>query len=288
VSGDVLDLVSWTLFGKPTKGLDREGWNRIREWFGSETEIVHDTPFPEPPPNYPPVEKVQELWNQFDYLSQERPEFVVYRWLKERGLDPELVALLDIVRVAPTRPISVLATDPPIRAPRWPGCAALPQVDATGLLRSLLFRAVVPPETGPKSYALAGYERRGLVLADPVGQALLARSGSEVGDVHLPEGGDPIRWNGFVILTEGEPDFLTIAAHPKRVRSNQTYAVLGWLGSGGLPKEIGARIPSSSHVRVCPHADKAGEKAGERTMDVLGHVENVRVVKIGTMMGTSV
>jgi hypothetical protein len=155
-------------------------------------------------------------------------------------------------------------------------------VDATGLVRSLVFRAVDGTHH-PKSYGLAGYERRGLVLADPVARRVLGRQGDAVQVVEFGEGGPVAAWDGRVLLVEGEPDFLTLASYPGRLDASlKTPAVMGWLGSGGLPESVARRIPASARVIVYPHADAsgAGEKAALRTREHLVHVADLRRGKV--------
>jgi hypothetical protein len=306
-AGDGPDLVAWKLTGGPSSGLDRDGWRAVREWFGGgpgrpvEPSIGRALP----PPDYPPVGPLAGFWcglvrfgavtgavhppvappevDLVDFwhrwAEEGRPPFwesaetgraAVASWLVSRGILPDMVALLDLVRVAP-RTSAPLWKGGPL-APGWPWCAVLPLVDATGLVRSVLFRAVAdpPPDLPAKSRALAGYARVGLVLADPMALALLSRQPGR--DVST----DGVPWSGLVHVCEGEPDYLTLAAHPSRVTDGASYAVLGWLGSGGLPEEVAARIPTSTEVHVWPHRDEAGEGAALRTVDRLAHVTTIK------------
>lgn len=289
LSGDVLDLVSWKILGKPCKNLDSEGWQTLRGWFGGVVATLPRLPQgPAPEPDYPPHSAIQHIWDQFLQLPPdgraEGESAPVVQWLRKRGLDPELVAALDLIRVAPAQ----RSQRPPEGAPRqilmpgYPWVAALPLVDATGLLRSLVFRAV-DGNQHPKSYGLVGYERRGLVLADPVAQALLARQEETVRPISLGEGGPAATWDGRVLLVEGEPDFLTVASYPQRIGASlKTPAIVGWLGSTGLPEEVARRIPASARVIVYPHVDPngAGEKAALRTRERLSHVADIRKGKV--------
>ena len=289
VSGDVLDLVSWKVLNKPCKNLDAEGWQTVRGWFGGvAATLPRRHPGPPPEPDYPPPTEIRTIWDRFLRLPAdgrgEGESLPVVQWLQQRGLDPELVAALDLIRVAPAnRPVW-----PPEDAPRqiltpgYPWVAALPLMDATGLVRSLVFRAVDGSQH-PKSYGLAGYERRGLVLADPVAQALLGRNAETVRSVAFGEGGPVATWDGRVLLVEGEPDFLTVASYPQRIGpSLKTPAILGGLGSTGLPEEVARRIPATARVIVYPHADPngAGEKAAQRTRERVSHVADLRKGKV--------
>jgi len=261
--GDVVDLVSFLVLGKPSSEADREGWRALKTWFAGEGGRMVASPAGPPPPNYPPVSEVAALWESC--LRLDGPGGVrrwpALHWIDRRALDDRLVAALDLARVAEED------TDGgALRLPGWPWCLLLPLVDSTGLLRSVCCRAVVdpPPDMPVKSRALAGYQTGGLVLADPMAMALLSRRPG----VAVSTGG--VSWSGVVHIVEGEPDYLTLASHQKRVSDGlTTYAVLGWRGSNGLPEDVAARIPESAEVHIWPHQDKNG--AGERAADLTIH-----------------
>lgn len=279
VGGDVVDLVAYAVLGKLPPKADQEGWRTLREWFGGEGgRVVAVSPAgPPPPPNYPPVEKVAALWEAC--LPLDSPggvrKWAALGWTDRRALDWRLVAALDLARVAEEE------TDGgPLRLPGFPWCLLFPLVDSIGLLRSVCCRAVVdpPPDMPVKSRALPIYQTGGLVLADPMGRALLS----------LVPGGDVshrgVSWSGLVHIVEGEPDYLTLASHPKRVTDGaagpSSYAVLGWRGSDGLPEEVAARIPDGAEVWIWPDHDNAGERAGAKTRGRLSR--NVTVKKGGS------
>ena len=147
----------------------------------------------------------------------------------------------------------------------------MPLFDATGARRSLLFRAVVkpPPFMPGKSLALRGYARAGLVLADPMGVALLGGR-TICGDTP---------WDGQVLICEGETDLLTLAAHPDRIQDGRTWAVIATVGAVTLPLAVGQRIPEEARVLLCPDMDADGK--GERIMMQsralsLAHIRDVR------------
>ena len=115
--------------------------------------------------------------------------------------------------------------------------------------------------------ALKGWHRAGLVMADPMGRALLAATGEpEPVDMRA---GALVEWNGAVVICEGEMDFLTMATANRISEDHQTYAVLAIPGSDGLPPAIAARIPEWARVLVYPHRDSAGAMAAARTLKVL-------------------
>ena len=94
----------------------------------------------------------------------------------------------------------------------------------------------------------SGHTAKGLFLADSFG-LLLIRSGV------------PKWWRQSeppsVIITEGAPDFLTVATHYGC--TEYAPAVLGIL-SGSWSDELAARIPTECRVVVRVHRDEAGEK----------------------------
>lgn len=274
ISGDGVDLVAWKLLGKPARSLEAQQWNVVRTWFGG-SGIPEKIRQPmELPPDYPPQADVLALWNQFAPLSGTEGD--VEKWLRSRGLQAPLVGDLDLVRVAPsTRPERLSAGLRRVQHWGWPWVAALPLYDATGAQRSILFRAVAPPPDWlpRKSLALRDYARVGLVLADPLGVALLAGRREHLG----------IGWDGRVLVCEGEPDLLTLAAHPDRVRNQKSFAVIGTVGAVALSKAVGRRIPAEATVLLCPDVDADGK--GEKTMaqsrsDALSHVANVQKLNL--------
>lgn len=273
VSGDVIDLVAWKLTGRPCGELDQDGWSALREWFGVSPVRPPQRIENEPPPDYPPQQAVLALWSRCGSLLG--PEGGVSRWLRSRGLNGDLVAALDLVRVAPSDKPERIHGSREVQHWGWPWIAALPLFDATGAHRSLLFRAVAaPPDWLPrKSLALRDYARAGLVLADPLGVALLSGRQEHQG----------IAWDGRILVCEGEPDMLTLAAHPDRVRQGCSFAVIGTAGAVPLSKEVGKRFPAEASVLLCPDLDADGK--GEQTMmrsrmEALAHVKNVQKINL--------
>lgn len=300
--GDSVDLVSWVLLSRDTKGLPPGEWLKLREWFGVSTTPTtrHTAPTTPPAPDYPPQPQVQTFWFGLPPLPDHAtfplhrpttppdPEVVdrlagvsrpwwydaetsipaLWCWLRSRGIPPEVVSWLDLIRPAPqTPPAPSQDNERRVAGYGWPYCAVVPLFDATGLIRSVLFRAVAA-YPGPKSMALRGWDRAGLVMADPMGRALLAATGEpEPVDMRA---GALVEWNGAVVICEGEVDFLTAATGDRINEDHQTYAVLAIPGaSGGLPPAIAARIPKDARVLVYPHRDSAGAGATARTVKVL-------------------
>ena len=94
----------------------------------------------------------------------------------------------------------------------------------------------------------SGHSAKGQFLADSFARFLITK-------------GVPPWWRRSeppsVIITEGAPDFLTVAAHYGC--SEYAPAVLGVL-SGSWSDELAARIPTECRVIVKVHRDEAGQK----------------------------
>ena len=272
-----------------------------------------------PPPDYPPLERVRAYWSALPALPKSgvvtgairtpetapEPDMAAFwsewkatgraafwspaedgtaalvAWMRGRAIDPQRAALLDLVRPAPqTIPPRLAEGERAVRGYGWPYGAVVPLVDATGLLRSFLFRAVADPgkdwegNTRKKSMGMRGYSRVGLVMADPMARAILSRTGDDPAPVDM---GDGIlaSWNGDILICEGEPDYLTAAVHGGRVNLEdptdpQTYAVIGTAGtSGGLPAEVAARLPKDARVLVYQHSDEAGRTYAAKVAESL-------------------
>lgn len=310
-TGDSVDLVSWVLLGKQAKGLAPAEWLKLREWFG--VSVTPTTRHTAPSaPDYPPQPEIAAYWAGLCPLPDHAtfslhrpttppdPEVVdrlagvsrpwwydaetsipaLWCWLRSRGIPPEVVSWLDLIRIAPSEaPVPLQANERRVAGYGWPYLAVAPLFDATGLIRSVLFRAVAA-YPGPKSMALRGWDRAGLVMADPMGRALLSATG-EPDPVDM-RAGALVEWNGAVVVCEGEVDFLTAATGDRINEDHQTYAVLAIPGaSGGLPPAIAARIPQWARVLVLPHRDSAGEQATARTVKVLRQAGvEVKVIEI--------
>jgi hypothetical protein len=167
----------------------------------------------------------------------------VTTWLRSRRLDAGDVELGDLARALPVD----------FEVPHWArfrgqpwgalgNRAILPTYGAEGRLASLRARAV-RPVTGPKAIAPAGFEVRGLVLADGLGRQVLA---GEARDVHR------------VVIAEGEPDFLTWATC-RSDADEDAPAVLG-IVAGSWAAELAARIVDGAEVTIATHHDRAGDK----------------------------
>ena len=110
-----------------------------------------------------------------------------------------------------------------------------------------------------KAGAAAGFELRGLVLADALGRQLLE------GDTKAAE---LVKAAGLVV-TEGEPDFLTWATRQGDA-AELVPAVLG-LVAGSWTPEHAARIPAGTRIAMKTHADKAGEGYAATVLATVPH-----------------
>ena len=217
--------------------------------------------------------EARELWAACRPVNGPGCAAVAGDWLREvRGLDPDAVALLDLVRVLPDvypwpRWLPLLGMD----RGAWLALyrLAAPMYDAAGELRALRFRAVdrvreLDPDADPprlrwrvlpvkkKALAPIGARLAGLVLADPWGLALL-RGAREL---------DGVRWDGAVLVAEGEIDLCAATSSAGRFRAGATFAAFA-VAAGSWTPELAARIPDGARVTVATDADPAGDKYAE-------------------------
>lgn len=211
-------------------------------------------PTPLPAPTYPPVGEVSTLWDAC--LPIGSSVATVDRYLHTRGVDTRRLAMLDLSRalfedaVFP-RWVPTGGVDTRV----WTGVYGLvtPMFDPLGRMRSLRFRAIEPTPDGKKTLNPRGHTYAGLVMADPMGQALLRGRRED----------DGIAWDGRVVVVEGEPDFWTWSCHPQRLATDRTWAVLGVV-SGSWTDAIARRIPDGARVILRTHHDKPGDAYAER------------------------
>lgn len=244
--GDSIDLVSYAL---TQRRLDKLGGsNVVREWFASRgwcdpargerptVPRVQPKPPPKaPPPKHPaPRAEVEDLWSRCLPVTEAS---AVADWLRSRAIDPVLVEDRVLARALPSHGAL------PIWARHWrsvPCPVLVPLYDADGLV-GLQGRRV--DGGSPKSVAAKGIARRG-IYACGWGRQLLSGEASWAGRV--------------VIVTEGEPDWLTWAT---RVADEpDAPVVLGLPGGGAWTPQIAERIPSGTRVAVRTHDDPPGHQ----------------------------
>lgn len=168
--------------------------------------------------------------------------------LRARRLSPDVLDRQGLVRLLPDTWTWPVWLSSPIRE-RYRLVA--PVFDERGALASVRFRADVRQER-QKSRPPSGMSCRGLVLADPLAQALLRGE----------RGAGGVEWDGRVVIVEGEPDLWTWATCSARqaqiLREQRTFAVFGVV-SGAWTPGIAARIPDGATVLIRTHQDAAGD-----------------------------
>jgi hypothetical protein len=221
---------------------------------------------------YPDLGEVSHVWRSCSPVGQDcrarkwlghrlvaGPEY----GLPEAGQSPQR-AIDDVVRAVEDKDlVRVIPYGLPL--PDWASYGfswartnyrlVFPLYDHFGRMRSLHARSLsIQPHSGPKAVTAKGTSTVGLVMADALGQQMLAGGA-------LPEwwqGDTPFR----VVVTEGEPDFLTWAVQPSDAMEYPP-AVLGIIGggtSGSWTPDLAARVPSGHKVVIRTHHDEAGQR----------------------------
>jgi len=196
--------------------------------------------------------EIDEVWNASVSCSSDD---AASRLLSSRAIDPSIVDALGLMRVIP-RGLELpdwasieFERDGVTERAAWnqTGHRLIGKVyDCDGVARSV--RSWQIDRVGKlKRLPARGKRGTGVVLANAAGVDLLSWSGS-------PE---------IIIITEGEPDWLTWSA-----RVPETAAVFG-VGSGWWLKEHGARILPRSNVIVRTHCDTAGNIYAAQVVDTL-------------------
>lgn len=214
---------------------------------------------PAPARPYPPADEIGAFWSLCRAVTED-PE--VGAWLTGRGLSPAAIARYDVARALPATasppPWGSYRGDPERRRrpEPWPVLGyrlIVPLYDPAGVIRSVRARAVLPTH-GPKALPPTGYAAKGLVMADPLASMMLTL------------GSWPEHAEKRVVVSEGEPDFLTWASRGTGVR---TLAVLGLAGSGQWTQDIADRIPEGSTVILRTDQDDAGDRYAEQITTTL-------------------
>lgn len=246
--GDVLSLVA------ATRGLDtRRDFPRVVELAadlaggsldGYRPPVRRAMPAPRLPP---PVESVGALWAASKPVTDD-PDLAVQ--LLTREIDPAIVEDRDLARCLPSSGT----------LPKWARSGSQTWRDSDHRLLFQLWNAegslssvharLVEKTDGYREKGLfpSGHSAKGFFLADSFARLLITK-------------GVPSWWRQSeppsVIITEGAPDFLTVATHYGC--AEDAPAVLGIL-SGSWSDELAARIPTECRVVVRVHRDEAGQK----------------------------
>jgi hypothetical protein len=277
VSGDALDLVAYHLRGDRLAKLHDSGKAEVREWclqwLGSAFFVARKpsasrsaTPAAAKKPvrAYPPAEEVSSLWA---LATSPSTDSAVASWLSEhRGIDPAIVATKELARA-----LGPNAED----LPRWAGFGGdadkpwrswasvgvrlvVPLFDASGGMRSVLFRRVFET-TGqwpPKSMAVAGFERAGLVMANAPARRLLMHP-------------QPFAEGTRIVIAEGELDWLTDCLAWARSDEIAIFGVISGSWTEETP-ELAQRIPRGARVTIRTHNDDAGDRIAGKIITTLG------------------
>jgi hypothetical protein len=193
-----------------------------------------------PAPTLPPPAEVAALWASCRPVTED--EDVVLH-LESRAIEPGMVDLRDLARVLPR------GAERPRWARHWSPAhrLILPAYRHDGALASVRARTIAPPGSGAKVLLPAGYTDAGTVLACPLAREILETGRWPVGLDALP-----------VVVTEGEPDFLTAAASVSD--ANEDPPVILGVFSSAWSQAHANRIPDGAHVIVRTHEDLAGDR----------------------------
>ena len=209
---------------------------------------------------YPDEGEVSALWR--DAYPVEA-DITAAAYLTSRAVEVEMVDLYDLARVI--QPWAVTPTWARCRGKSWASThrLILPVVDHLGAVRSLrAWQIDGTSDDAPKRTAPAGKALSGLILACPTARRMLAT-------------GEAPQASLDVIVTEGEPDFLTWASRLSDA-NEAPPAVLGVV-AGAWCDAIAARIPDGARVIIRTHQDTAGDRyAAEIKATLEGR--NVRVL----------
>lgn len=200
---------------------------------------------------YPPTGEVERLWSEAAPLDG---DCSACSMAVRRRLDPERISALELAKAlqpgswAPQW-ASIKPDDESGRVIKWSDCGyrvIVPVYDTRGVMRSV--RAwQIDRDTGTKRLPARGTRSKELVMAN--GTAL-----------------DMLRGNakpGRVVITEGEPDFLTVATQW------ESDAVLG-LYSGSWYKGFADKFPRGCDVFICTDHDTSGDKYAAKVIGDVG------------------
>jgi hypothetical protein len=269
--GDAAALLAAHTLRRPAHGpADAEAVRRAAELVGllapsDPGALPPRAPAPPPPsiipamdrPGPAPRSEVAALWAAARPVTSDAE---AEAWLRGRALDPLAVAGLDLARALPAS--AALPAWARIGGRPWSDGwrLLLPVWGADGCMTGLRARWCGPGEA-PRAKEVGG---RGIsagpgVYADPVGRWLLAR-GPGARRAELAGGPFAWPWSGVVVIGEGGPDWLTLAASDARSSHGRPTAAVFAVWAGAWSPELAARIPMGARVRLWTHGDDAGEQ----------------------------
>jgi hypothetical protein len=175
-------------------------------------------------------------------------------WLRSRGIDPALVAALDLARALPSAAENVVTVATWARFGRaswgrgWR--LILPCFNAAGELVTLRARWTTDGPVKVKEGGGTDVAAGPAVYADPMGRELL-------------RGVTPLGWDGRVIFVEGGPDFLTLATSTSSTSTTAPAVVGVWSGAWPATQAGAAfaeRLPARARVCLATDANDAGDR----------------------------
>ncbi len=280
--GSALDLAGYRLTGGRLTAGDKEAWRPVLIWYRTEFGVAGEwgagrrprthpplsrpsPPQPGPRPR-PPAREVSALRNACRVVTEDDE---VAGWLAQRGINPEVVAALDLARALPCS----------VQLPSWARCVGRPWSegwrctfsahDHLGELVTVRARwigeAAAPRKVKAAAAAAGPGSAGGAVLSCLHGRAVL-RTGRA-----------PAYWPAreplVIVVAEGETDWLAwrVSMHADTlarrgfadaVRGHGQAVVWGvWAGS--WTDEIAGRVPNGTVVHVRTDPDAAGDKYAE-------------------------
>ena len=267
-SGSGIDLVAYDLHGRRYRDLRDDERAAVREWCcrwlridGTNSNSIKPKVRPlaelprapiDPPPTYPPIAEVADLWDRSDRVDTDT---ATREYLRGRGLNPQHIADLDLARALPESG----------RIPKWAepwrisGHKLLcPLFDVQADARSMLARSL---DRGAqrKSLAPTGYARSGLSLMCPFARYVVRTAA-------LPDWW-PATTPLIAMVVEGEIDMLT-ASTEWSDSAELAPCVLG-IVSGSWTPELAARVPDGIVLQIGTHADEQGERYARAILETV-------------------
>lgn len=260
VKGGTIELASWLVLGQAKVKGCADFWKRFEEAWSSRTGLGSDAPMirlppptGRPPSARPPIAEVREVWNASKPVTDD-PE--IFAWLESRGLLPHAVQRRDLARALPED----------YWCPRWASYCGT-QWSKSG--HRLIFRVVGPSENGWEWSLRARNIKSGVPSRDKSASVAMG-AGSASGLIHADDHARKMlignMRNTQIIITEGEPDWLTWTTREVCDLQRQPWGVIG-IWNGAWRDEMAELFPRGSTVAIRGHRDTAASKfAGQKMM----------------------
>jgi hypothetical protein len=251
-------LISYILCKRRYRDLDKTSKAKVIAW--AKNYLNERVTIPESASDnkisYPPFKEIKSLWDKSQEVNDD--ESTVAFLLINYGIDAKIVAQKNLARVCLTEIdkgiypwAGYVNNNNAWRS--WPAEGrklVVPLFDATGAMRSIIFRRVggVSSKNTLKSVGPTGFARRGLVMADDIGRFVLNKGS-------FPQGWPPVG-NPRVVITEGETDFLKAATSVSTSYAYMTFGII----SGSWTSDIANKIPDGSIVVIATDDDEQGDE----------------------------